>query len=177
MKNFKLLNLLILFVSFNIIAQESVELTDDEIRTNEINELLELVKKNKSIYLNEDNQRLDAFINRVAERKALLADAKRKLENEKKRNISLEATFEENEKALADLEEKLEIKIGVLGELFGVTRQYAGELLASSENSVVFYEFPKRPEILKDIGQEQVHMNLFLANAVSYTHLTLPTKA
>jgi biopolymer transport protein ExbB len=58
---------------------------------------------------------------------------------------------------LADLEEKLEIKIGVLGELFGVTRQYAGELLASSENSVVFYEFPNRPEILKDIGQEQVH--------------------
>ena len=157
MKNFKLLNLLILFVSFNIIAQEPVELTDDEIRTNEINELLELVKKNKSIYLNEDNQRLNVFINRVAERKALLADAKKKLENEKKRNISLEASFEENEKALADLEEKLEIKIGVLGELFGVTRQYAGELLASSENSVVFYEFPKRPEILKDIGQEQVH--------------------
>ena len=62
MKNFKLLNLLILFVSFNIIAQEPVELTDDEIRTNEINELLELVKKNKSIYLNEDNQRLNAFL-------------------------------------------------------------------------------------------------------------------
>ena len=157
MKNFKLLNLLLIFVSLNIFAQEPVELTDDEIRTNEINELLELVKKNKSIYLDEDNQRLDTFINRVAERKALLADAKRKLENEKKRNISLEATFEENEKALADLEEKLEIKIGVLGELFGVTRQYAGELLASSENSVVFYEFPNRPEILKDIGQEQVH--------------------
>ena len=76
MKNFKLLNLLILFVSFNIIAQEPVELTDDEIRTNEINELLELVKKNKSIYLNKDNQRLNVFINRVAERKALLADAK-----------------------------------------------------------------------------------------------------
>jgi len=157
MKNFKLLNLLLIFVSLNIFAQEPVELTDDEIRTNEINELLELVKKNKSIYLDEDNQRLNTFINRVAERKALLADAKRKLENEKKRNISLEATFEENEKALADLEEKLEIKIGVLGELFGVTRQYAGELLASSENSVVFYEFPNRPEILKDIGQEQVH--------------------
>ena len=89
MKIFKLLNLLIIFVSFNIIAQEPVELTDDEIRTNEINELLELVKKNKSIYLNEDNQRLNTFINRVAERKALLADAKRKLENEKKRNVSL----------------------------------------------------------------------------------------
>ena len=157
MKNLKLLSFLALIISLNIKAQEPNELTDDEIRTNEINELLELVKKNKSIYLDEDNKRLNIFINRVAERKALLVDAKRKLESEKKRNISLETTFEENEKALAELEEKLEIKIGVLGELFGVTRQYAGELLASSENSVVFYEYPERPEILKDIGQEQVH--------------------
>ena len=45
-------------------------------------------------------------------------------------------------KILSDLEESLQIKIGVLGELFGVTRQYAGELLADTENSVVFYEFP-----------------------------------
>lgn len=157
MKNLKLLSFVALIISLNIKAQEPNELTDDEIRTNEINELLELVKKNKSIYLDEDNKRLNIFINRVAERKALLVDAKRKLESEKKRNISLETTFEENEKALAELEEKLEIKIGVLGELFGVTRQYAGELLASSENSVVFYEYPERPEILKDIGQEQVH--------------------
>jgi len=107
MKNFKLLNLLILFVSFNIIAQEPVELTDDEIRTNEINELLELVKKNKSIYLNEDNQRLNVFINRVAERKALLADAKRKLENEKKRNISLEASLRRMKKHLLILKKSL----------------------------------------------------------------------
>ena len=66
MKNFKLPNLVIIFASLSIFAQEPIELTDDEIRTNEINELLELVKKNKSIYLNEDNQRLNTFINRVA---------------------------------------------------------------------------------------------------------------
>ena len=58
---------------------------------------------------------------------------------------------------LADLEEKLQIKIGVLGELFGVTRQYAGELVAASENSVVFYEFPERQEILKEIAVIKVH--------------------
>jgi biopolymer transport protein ExbB len=87
----------------------------------------------------------------------LLDDAKTKLANEIDRNINLEASFEQNEKTLAELEEKLEIKVGVLGELFGVTRQYAGELLAASENSVVFYEFPNRPEVLKDIGQEKVH--------------------
>jgi biopolymer transport protein ExbB len=116
-----------------------------------------LVKTNKSIFLNEDNKRLNSFITKVSDRQALLDDAKTKLANEIDRNINLEASFEQNEKTLAELEEKLEIKVGVLGELFGVTRQYAGELLAASENSVVFYEFPNRPEVLKDIGQEKVH--------------------
>lgn len=154
----KLINItLIVFLSLNIFTQDVVELTDDELRNIEINELLDLVKENKSIFVNEDKKRLNIFIDRVAERKALLSDAKFKLENEIKRNITLENTFESNEKALAELEEKLEIKIGVLGELFGVTRQYAGELLAASENSVAFYEFPNRPAILKDIGQEKVH--------------------
>ena len=79
------------------------------------------------------------------------------LTNEKNRNTRLENAFESNEKLLADLEEKLQIKIGVLGELFGVTRQYAGELVAASENSVVFYEFPERQEILKEIAVIKVH--------------------
>ena len=155
----KILNtvLLAFLISFNLSAQDVVELTDDEIRNIEINELLELVKTNKSIFLNEDNKRLNSFITKVSDRQALLVDAKTKLANEIDRNINLEASFEQNEKTLAELEEKLEIKVGVLGELFGVTRQYAGELLAASENSVVFYEFPNRPEVLKDIGQEKVH--------------------
>ena len=155
----KILNtvLLAFLISFNLSAQDVVELTDDEIRNIEINELLELVKTNKSIFLNEDNKRLNSFITKVSDRQALLDDAKTKLANEIDRNINLEASFEQNEKTLAELEEKLEIKVGVLGELFGVTRQYAGELLAASENSVVFYEFPNRPEVLKDIGQEKVH--------------------
>jgi biopolymer transport protein ExbB len=155
----KILNtvLLAFLISFNLSAQDLVELTDDEIRNIEINELLELVKTNKSIFLNEDNKRLNSFITKVSDRQALLDDAKIKLANEIDRNINLEASFEQNEKTLAELEEKLEIKVGVLGELFGVTRQYAGELLAASENSVVFYEFPNRPEVLKDIGQEKVH--------------------
>ena len=155
----KILNtvLLAFLIRFNLSAQDVVELTDDEIRNIEINELLELVKTNKSIFLNEDNKRLNSFITKVSDRQALLDDAKTKLANEIDRNINLEASFEQNEKTLAELEEKLEIKVGVLGELFGVTRQYAGELLAASENSVVFYEFPNRPEVLKDIGQEKVH--------------------
>ena len=74
---------------------------------------------------------------------------RRDLANEKVRNTKLENSFEANEKKLAELEESLQIKVGVLGELFGVTRQFAGELLASSDKSVTFSEYPDRGEILK----------------------------
>ena len=58
---------------------------------------------------------------------------------------------------MAELEESLQIKIGVLGELFGVTRQFAGELLASTEKAVTFSEYPERVAVLRDIGETQVH--------------------
>ena len=148
---------LLFILSLNVISQDNEEIPIEELRNNEINALLELVKTNKSIYVNEDNKRLQSFLDKIEERTALLNDAKTKLENEKARNKKLEKQFEDNEKTLTDLEEKLQIKIGVLGELFGVTRQFAGELAASSENSVVFYEFPNRLEALKEISKIKVH--------------------
>ena len=51
----------------------------------------------------------------------------------------------------------MQIKIGVLGELFGVARQFAGELLSSSESAYTFTEFPERGDKLKEIGKIQVH--------------------
>jgi len=158
------------FISFSafLFAQEE-EISIDEKRNNEINQLLELVKTNKGINVAEDKKRLDIFINKVSERQAMLNEAKNKLNKEKSRNERLEKEFESNEKILSDLEESLQIKIGVLGELFGVTRQYAGELLADTENSVVFYEFPDREEILRDIGSTQVHdINQFEALWFAY---------
>jgi biopolymer transport protein ExbB len=153
----KILKLLTLLISANLYSQDVTEPTIEELRNNEINILLELVKTNKSIYVNEDNIRLNSFLERVAERTALLNDAKKKLADENARNKRLEADFEKYEKVLTELEESLQIKIGVLGEMFGVTRQYAGELAAASNNSVIFYEFPERLETLKAVSKIKVH--------------------
>ena len=153
----KILKVLALIISINLYSQDTPEPTIDELRTNEINVLLELVKTNKSIYVNEDNKRLNSFIEKVAERTALLNDAKQKLADENARNKKLETDFQSYEKVLTELEESLQIKIGVLGELFGVTRQYAGELAAASNNSVIFYEFPERLETLKSVSKIKVH--------------------
>ena len=148
-----------LLLSLITIDQDEVpeEIPIEEQRNNKIKVLLDVVKENKSIYVQKDRVRVKTFIELVDEREAMLAKAKKDLANEKIRNKNLETKFEANEKRLAELEESLQIKIGVLGELFGVTRQFAGELLASTEKAVTFSEFPQRPEVLRDIGGTQVH--------------------
>jgi biopolymer transport protein ExbB len=152
---------LLLFLPIFVIAQdesqEEVPIPIEEQRNNKIKALLNVVKENKSIYVQKDQVRVKNFIDLVDERESMLAKAKRDLANEKIRNENLEKRFEANEKELADLEESLQIKIGVLGELFGVTRQFAGELLASTEKAVTFSEYPERVGVLRDIGETQVH--------------------
>ena len=147
----------ILIISPFLFAQEEAPVDPNEERIQTIQELLQKVENNKSIYVNEDAERIETFLSLVSERKSLLADAKEQLRKEKIRNTNLESRFENNEKELADLQERLQIKIGVLGELFGVARQFAGELYASTENGFTFYEFPERPSKLELIGQTQVH--------------------
>ena len=158
--NIRLITLL-LFLPIFVIAQdesqEEVPIPIEEQRNNKIKALLNVVKENKSIYVQKDQVRVQNFIDLVDERESMLAKAKRDLANEKIRNENLEKRFEANEKELAELEESLQIKIGVLGELFGVTRQFAGELLASTEKSVTFSEYPERVGVLRDIGETQVH--------------------
>ena len=158
MKKFKKISLVyFLLIAPFTTAQEPVEIPIEEQRDNKIKALSEIVKINKDIYVSEDKIRLEKFINLVEEREKLLQSAKNQLKNEKARNKKLEDTFQANELALSQLEEKLKIKIGVLGELFGVTRQFAGELKASTENEVTFSEFPNREMSLNTIGAIKVH--------------------
>ena len=150
----------ILFAMFSLASftqEEKEEIPIEEQRDNKIKALLEIVKKNKDIYVSEDRIRLDKFINLVDERERLLNGAKNQLAREVRRNEMLEETFQKNEKALAELEESLQIKVGVLGELFGVTRQFAGELKSGSENEVTFSEFPQRIKTLNEIGSIKIH--------------------
>ena len=150
--------LISILIPLSIFAQENEEeIPIEEQRNNAIKQLLETVEINKSIYVADDQKRIDKFLDLIDERESMLAKAKNDLRLENERNKRLEKEFEENEKALAELEERLQIKIGVLGELFGVARQFAGELLSSSESAYTFTEFPDRGDRLKEIGKIQVH--------------------
>ncbi len=154
----KLYLLISILLPLALFAQENEEeISIEEQRNNAIKALLQTVEINKSIYVADDQKRINKFLDLIDEREGMLAKAKNDLRLENERNARLEKEFEENEKVLAELEERLQIKIGVLGELFGVARQFAGELLSSSESAYTFTEFPERGDKLKEIGKIQVH--------------------
>ena len=96
--------LLISFTGFSQDAEEEISIEDQ--RINKIKELLETVEVNKSIYIKEDQLRINEFLDLIDERQSMLSKAKTDLQNENLRNKRLEKEFEENEKLLAELEER-----------------------------------------------------------------------
>tara|TARA_B100000214_G_scaffold254200_1_gene187100 strand:- start:209 stop:1540 length:1332 start_codon:yes stop_codon:yes gene_type:complete len=157
MKKFYLL-VSILFISLYVPAQEEAEEVDPNIeRVEKIQDLINRVEQNRAELSSMDNARVNEFIRKVADRRFLLSKAKKQLSDEETRNKNLEDLFESNEIKLSELETELNIKLGVLGELFGVARQMAGELQADSELAYNFTEYPNRSDLLNEIGKIKVH--------------------
>jgi biopolymer transport protein ExbB len=157
MKNIFNLGLVVCFSAF-IFTQAVEEEVDPNIeRVEKIQDLIDRVEKNREELSSIDKVRLDEFIKKVADRRFLLSKAKKQLADEEARNQRLENLFEANEIKLSELETELNIKLGVLGELFGVARQMAGELQADSESAYNFSEYPQRTDALNEIGKIKVH--------------------
>jgi biopolymer transport protein ExbB len=139
MKTFYLLTSLF-FISLYIPAQEEAEEVDPNVeRVEKIQDLINRVEQNRAELSSIDNKRVNEFIRKVSDRRFLLSKAKKQLSDEETRNKNLEDLFESNEIKLSELETELNIKLGVLGELFGVARQMAGELQADSELAYNFH--------------------------------------
>jgi len=157
MNKFYLL-LFLIITSISINAQDVEEEVDPNIeRVEKIQDLINRVEENRDELSKIDAKRIDDFIKKVSDRRFLLSKAKQQLADEEARNKRLEELFEANEIKLAELETELNIKLGVLGELFGVARQMAGELQADSESAYNFSEHPNRSEALNEIGKIKVH--------------------
>mgnify|MGYP001331725087 FL=1 len=157
MNKFYLL-LFLIFSALSTDAQEVEEEVDPNIeRVEKIQDLINRVEENRDELSKIDAKRIDDFIKKVADRRFLLSKAKQQLADEEARNKRLEELFEANEIKLAELETELNIKLGVLGELFGVARQMAGELQADSESAYNFSEHPNRTKSLNEIGKIKVH--------------------
>ena len=84
-----------------------------------------------------NDRREQKFLDARDQQQALLDRAMARLDREEQRSVRLQNEFEANEKILEDIGETLRIRLGNFGELFGVMRQVAGEIIATVRNSIV----------------------------------------
>ncbi|MDA9112586.1 MotA/TolQ/ExbB proton channel family protein [Gammaproteobacteria bacterium] len=144
---------LFLFSTLEVKSQE-VSIADPVVVT-DIEQLLELVKDSATLRSSEDRKRLADFNKSKQKQAKLLADARWLLKKESNREKSLTKQFEDNDSQLSDLEEQLNLKIGTLGELFGVVRQLSGDAKSTYSQSLTNLEFPSRIDFLGNLAERK----------------------
>ena len=117
-------------------ASESPAMVIDVPQATSADDLLEKVRAGFEVERTEDKQREERFKNAREDQRQMLADAKAREAREEARSQALEKEYQEKEVKIAELEEALDQRMGNLGELFGVTRQIAGDTRGLVEASL-----------------------------------------
>ena len=153
----KITNKFLLFLTLSfasiIIAQDSSD--EISVEPTDIDILLDLVEENTLLRTKENQDRLNEFISNRNKQQKLLNDARWLLKLEKDREAKLTKNFEDNDARLSDLEEQLNLKIGTLGETFGVVRQISGDAKSNYSQSLTNLQFPSRIDFLADLAERK----------------------
>jgi biopolymer transport protein ExbB len=118
-------------------------------------ELLERVKQGYRLQTEADRQREAEFTANKDRQAALLKAARAELAAEQKRSEGMEKEFDRNEASITQLQETLRIRLGTMGELFGMIRQMAGDTRAQLEASLVGAQFPGRAERIDPLAKSK----------------------
>ncbi len=118
-----------------------------------LDELLEQTRNTRAIKAKENAAREQEFLSSREKQASLLAAAQRERDAAEARSKQLSASFDANELVLAELEERMNQRVGSLGELFGVVRQVAGDGSAIMYNSMLSAQFPARDEFFASLGK------------------------
>lgn len=146
-------------LSFSSLANE-VNTTIEEAKVNSLEGLLQQVKdfQQQESLINE--QREAEFKQNKQAQKQILNQAKAELKVEQQRADQLKASFDNNEKRLAEKEDQLRLRIGNLGEMFGVVRQVADDLNSTLHTSLTRAEKPSRAADLDKLSQAKELPNI-----------------
>lgn len=115
---------------------------------NDLQSLLEQVKKDRSQEKEALVKRELKFKSEKNKQKALLSSALKKLEQQENQSASLKKVYGSYELEINNQEAQLKEKMGALGELDGIVRQLAGDLDSIIDSSLVSAQKPNRDEIL-----------------------------
>lgn len=136
--------LVTLFFAVFATAQDEIPSSTSPEQRDTLQELLELIKTEAKEGSRENAERIERFRQARDARQRLLEEVLDALEAENQRSDRLTGEFEQNETDLVDLEERLQVRIGNFGELFGVVRETAGDTVGEVLNSLVSLEYPDR---------------------------------
>ncbi len=141
---------LALLTSALLVAQFALPTTATAAVT--LDELLNQVKNSRAIEAEANAQRLKDFTANRAEQARVLAEAEKAQAAADARSASLSTEFDNNEKEINQVNELLKQREGNLGELFGVTRQVAGDTATVMEQSIISAQYPDREEFLRTLA-------------------------
>ena len=135
------------------LAQEDTQAAASPEQADTVLELLELVRTEAREGSRMNRERVEQFRNARDERTRMLEEVSRELSAENRRSSTLSQSYEQNETSLAELEERLQIRVGNFGELFGVVRDVAGDTVGEVLSSLASAQYPDRAELVRDMAQ------------------------
>ena len=142
--------------AFATLASAQGEMVIDGPQPTTVDDLINEVRKGWNVERAEDKQREARFAAARGEQAELLRQAKAKEARAEAQSQQLEKTYQENEVTIAELSEALEQRLGNLGELFGVTRQIAGDTRGNLEASITAVQFGnERTDFLEELGKSK----------------------
>lgn len=122
---------------------------------NSIDDLLSRIHQQATTDNVINNKREKEFKKSRNRQQQLLRNAKAALSNEEKKRDRLKSIYTQQEKKLVKVENDLHQRMGVLGELFGVARQVAGDALGEFENSLISAQLNDRINFVKQISKSK----------------------
>jgi biopolymer transport protein ExbB len=121
-----------------------------------VEQLLEAVREGWKVEKVEDAERERRFKTAREDQRGLLEEAKATEARAEALSQALEIEYQEKEAKIAELEDALESRMGNLGELFGVTRQIAGDTRGNVEASMTSAQFTdERILFLEELGKSK----------------------
>jgi len=135
----------------------------------DLDQLLREVKKTQGIDAKINKTRESQFLAEKNKQQQLLQAALTSLAKQESLSVRLKKNLDVNEEELSLLETELKNRSGVLGELFGVARQAAGDLKADLNHSLVSAQFKNRADKLNSIADSKALPTIGQLEALWFT--------
>jgi len=138
-------------IALAALAVATPALAQDAVST--LEELLNEVRTQGQQSTAENRAREREFQQNRDQQKATLDATLAQLRAEQAKSERLKARFDSNEQELEQLSETLRIRIGDMGEMFGIVRQVAGETKSIVDSSLISAQIADRSDIANKLAQ------------------------